>query len=115
MSEDGDDAPRTGKVLRLPDVPRVTGPRPPITRATPKPGSWCAHRQTELDYRARSLTCRECKREVDPYQFLNSLMCASDYEDAVRTKIQLGKEIDALAKERQRLRDSVNRLKRKQQ
>ncbi len=109
---DDDDEPM-GQLLRLSEARDPTSMRPPITRARAKPGSYCSHRRTELDVRRRELTCVACGREVDPYAFLGSLMHESDYTDAVEMKRQLGREIEALHKERQRLRDAVNRLKRK--
>ena len=87
--------------------------RPPIAYAGPTLSSYCAHRSTEVDIAGRRLTCLECARDLDPYQYLGSLLHECDYNDAVRTKKQLCKEIEVLTKERQRLRDAVNRLKRK--
>lgn len=87
--------------------------RPPLAYKPPTLGSYCSHRHTEVDVRGRTLTCLDCQRDLDPYAYLGSLLHEVDWNEAVRTKRQLCKEVEALTKERQRLRDAVNRLKRK--
>lgn len=89
-----------------------------IQRVDKDPWSHCQHGRITLDEHQRSVTCRDCGRVLDPFQFLQQqadlLRRAWSNHDSAQHKVQeLVDRIAALKKEHDSLLGKVRRLKEK--
>jgi hypothetical protein len=98
------------------DVPKVVPlfPEPGDAPVERERHPWCGHRSGTVDAEARTLTCRECGRAVDPIDFLETL--AADWEHHARTRDAIKEETERRGRElkevKRLLRNAKARLRR---
>jgi hypothetical protein len=76
--------------------------------------SWCSHTNVTIDSNKRTLTCRKCKADVDPFAYLVGL--SRDWDRYAfpleRVKKELHATHDKLADTKRQERNARARLKR---
>ncbi len=77
----------------------------PLVRGTNLAATYCQHRQTLVDQRARTVTCAVCKVDLDPIAVISSI--ADDPMWIVSARIERGR----LAKQIADLKEEIAKLK----
>lgn len=86
----------------------------PVAR-TQRPAPWCDHRQTELDVRAREVSCVKCHAVLDPYAVLEMCSRSADhYRHVAAESERIGAEVEKLRAELKALRAARNAIRRRE-